>query len=104
MASYEPAVIQEFADQLYARARAIVIELTARWALLLALLCGAVAAVTREVGPGPAALVGLFLGGYIGYTNGKARAFELKLQAQTALCQMHIENNTRVAAAMRQVV
>ena len=49
MASYEPAVIQEFADQLYARARAIVIELTARWALLLALLLVLAAAMAACV-------------------------------------------------------
>jgi hypothetical protein len=31
----------------------------------------------------------------MGYSTGRAKAFWLKIQAQTALCQMRIEKNCR---------
>lgn len=39
--------------------------------------------------------VGLVLFGLLGWALGRERAFVLKLQAQTALCQTQIELNTR---------
>lgn len=41
------------------------------------------------------ALLGALVVGLIGYVLGIQRAFALKLQAQTALCQVKIEENTR---------
>ena len=42
----------------------------------------------------PAALLGI-----IGLGQGLERGFVLRLQAQTALCQMQIERNTRAGAS-----
>ena len=42
-------------------------------------------------------MVGL-VGGALGVVVGSNRAFALRLMAQTALCQMQIERNTRPAA------
>jgi len=40
-------------------------------------------------------LLGAILFGLLGFWLGRERAFQLKLQAQTALCQAKIEENTR---------
>lgn len=39
--------------------------------------------------------IGALAGGFMGYAAGQQRASELKLQAQLALCQAKIEENTR---------
>jgi hypothetical protein len=88
MVSYDPNVIQEFADKLYSRADAIVLG----WMALSALVGFFVGAM---LGGGPLRLLLIFLGGAIGYAVGMQRAFLLKLQAQQALCQVQIEQNTR---------
>lgn len=41
------------------------------------------------------AALGAVVAGLIGYAIGTEKAFQLKLQAQTALCQVKIEENTR---------
>lgn len=40
-------------------------------------------------------IVGLIIGAAIGYFIGDGKAFELRLQAQSLLCQVAIEENTR---------
>ncbi len=44
-------------------------------------------------------IIGAILGGVIlgifGYSMGTQKAFQLKLQAQTAICQVQIEKNTQ---------
>jgi hypothetical protein len=44
-------------------------------------------------------VVGGVVLGVLGYFVGQARAFHLRLLAQTALCQVKIEQNTRNRAA-----
>ncbi len=44
---------------------------------------------------GAITIIGVVLGGAIGYVWETQRTFILKLQAQTALCQVKIEENTR---------
>lgn len=87
---YDPEIIQKLADQLYSQANTIVVIST-----LVFLIIGGAAgyAVDRDFG-GPA-IAGLVVGGIIGYFIGQARAFVLRVQAQTALCQRQIEYNTR---------
>lgn len=91
MVSYDPNVIQEFADKLYARADAIVVGWTAVGALA-GFVLGSL------MGGGGTRIVLIFLAGAIGYAVGMQRAFLLKLQAQQALCQVEIERNTRTEA------
>ncbi len=93
---YDPKIIQTLAEGLYARARSI--ERTSAFvgAVLGVGSGGAVGVAIGESGVAAGmALVGLLLGGYIGYTVGRSRAFVLRVQAQTALCQKQIELNTR---------
>lgn len=39
--------------------------------------------------------IGALMGGFLGYGAGMQRSAELKLQAQLALCQARIEENTK---------
>ncbi len=105
VADYDPEIIQKFADRLYARANSII----ATWTTLGALVGGVggyalaawwVSSQTAYPGGGgtmhlPGLLAGAILGGVVGFMIGQEKAFLLKLQAQTALCQKKIEENTR---------
>lgn len=100
MTSYDPAFIQRFADRLYARAVTTAISST-----VLGLLIGFLLApmLLQNLPPAlstrcPDWLVAVLLG-VIGLMQGLERGFVLRLQAQTALCQMEIERNTRADAA-----
>ncbi len=109
MVAYDPDVIQRFADRLYNRARMIVITLTLVLALVggvagfwMGLLLDANSArpprhlSLDELGTELiACLIGAILFGLIGLLAGRERAFLLRLQAQVALCQAKIEENTR---------
>ena len=99
---YDPTIIATFADYLYAQAHRIVISYTLLFLLVSVVLGGALGGALGGHADGPTfALVGAVLvgaaGSWVGYSLGRERAFALKLQAQTALCQMQIEENTRRA-------
>lgn len=89
---YEPKVIEEFAASLYATADAIVVGYS-----LLGGLVGAVGGyvVLQSAGALFALFVGALLGWLLGFATGRSKAFNLRLQAQQALCQVRIEANTR---------
>ena len=99
MTQYDPKVIQQFADRLYARRAGAVVVST-----LLGYVIGTVirpfihqalpSALTEFL---PEWSYGAFFA-VLGILQGLERASLLKLQAQTALCQMQIEINTRKAA------
>jgi hypothetical protein len=89
MAEYDAKVIYEFATRLYNRAGTII----AVYALAGGLLGLFFGSVMRG---GGMAFLGMIILGGIGYYLGSEKAFQLKLQAQTALCQAKIEENTRV--------
>lgn len=102
MTSYDPAILQSFADQLYRRARGIEIKYAAGGGLLgllAGLLGGGYLSMLAEGasftiwGTG---LVFLAVGGVFGFSRGRMKAFTLRLQAQQALCYKKIEENTRV--------
>jgi Glycine zipper len=86
--SYDPAIVQSFADNLYRRAASIIASATVLGALLGF-------AVGAAVFPSVAALLAAGIGAAVGYSIGRERAFRLKLDAQVALCQVQIEKNTR---------
>lgn len=106
MANYDPSVIQDQAERLYRRASRLLAERTALWALLgfagtfvgLSLLQS-----VGDVSPGTGSAIGGALLGWFGYRSAAEEAFRLRLEAQTALCQVQIEKNTsaRSEAATR---
>ena len=88
---YDAKVIVEFASKLYIKAKSIVLTY-----IVLGALVGAFtgfAATQHGIG----AIVGGFIVGAIGYSLGSDKAFQLKLQAQVALCQVQIEKNSRTS-------
>lgn len=88
MTDYDANIIQEFADRLYKKASAI----TFQYAFIGAILVGGAlgAAVQQPAFAG----IGLFIGALIGAMMGREKAFQYRLQAQTALCQAQIAANT----------
>jgi hypothetical protein len=90
---YDPNVIYEFADRLYRQAGSVMITYSLLGAIIGlgggAALGGAMNAVL------PLMVVGLVIFGALGLMLGRERAFALRLQAQTALCQTQIELNGR---------
>ena len=101
MVKYDPAIIRTFAERLYQQALGVVIQWTIIGAIMgAAVLVGFMVLTNPRSTIGPAELgIGAVLGGILGYFAGQSRAFALRLQAQTALCQVEIEENTRPAAA-----
>lgn len=95
MVYYDENVIIEFAHRLYRRAATV--------ALIHALMGFLISAGVIEIAgntygmtsPGSVVVVVGLIGSLIGYLVGRERAFALRLQAQTALCQAQIERNTR---------
>lgn len=115
---YNSNVIHEFAQRMYDQANWIIATYTIIGALIGSFIGGffrgavgvffgiLLHALFRaspqglpNVRPGEstraAELLGLVILGAIGYHFGKRQALWLKLQAQTALCQAKIEENTR---------
>ncbi|MFZ5891268.1 MAG: hypothetical protein ACOY0T_09480 [Myxococcota bacterium] len=94
---YDSGIIQKFADRLYLEADKIVYFYGIAGA---ALGVGAGFFVGKLTVDKDSTTPMLFLGGAccaVFLVIGRARSFALRLQAQTALCQLQIERNTRRA-------
>jgi len=89
MVEYDVSIIQKFANRLYRQARIVIFVFT-----IVGIGVGFYAGyvISEEIIPG---VVGALLVGLIGLLLGSQRAFQLRLMAQTALCQAMIEQNTR---------
>lgn len=103
--NYEPRVILEHANRLNRRADSL--GLTS--AIIGAVIGGFFGAVPltslgdswpipHSMGFGTL-LAGLLVGALTGYVVGDARAFGYRLQAQSSLCQLHLERNTAALLA-----
>src|SRR5262245_25562432 len=99
--SYDSSIIQKFADRLYVEAQWIIFGCTC-----LGFFVGAGAGLALYVVANSFPLVATIaavattaFAAMLGYRIGSARAFGLKLQAQLALCQAHIEQNTAAHVA-----
>lgn len=88
---YDPKVIMEFAERLYSRANSIIISYT-----IIGIIIGGAGGMVS--GSGVVAAIAAVFVGAIGYYMGTEKAFQYKLQAQTALCQIQIEKNTNRGA------
>lgn len=104
MTDYDPDIIQSFAERLYSQARWLVVRysvICSAVGLLMGLIARSAVSVVAGKRDGfelEAMACGLgVLGGFLGWMAGNERAFSLRLQAQTALCQVKIEENTRHA-------
>jgi len=109
MTSYDSKLLQENADELYTRASALIASYAAvgavvGWAAIFLLdpqirtelrLPASYSLIPLQF---LAAFLAAILGGVWGYGKGLA----LKLQAQAALCQMKIEQNTSHLAGIEQ--
>jgi hypothetical protein len=93
--AYDAHVIRIYARHLYNNARAITITTT-----LFFLLFGGGGGYlfSGDISP---AIIGAIVLGAIGYWLGLGFGFRLKLQAQVALCQVKIEENTRALVERR---
>lgn len=88
MVEYNATIIREYADKLYKQANTAIIVST----VFGVLIGGFIFFILDE----PVyAIFGALIFGGVGYFFGQSRAFQLQLQAQTALCQVKIEENTR---------
>ncbi|MDP2816381.1 MAG: hypothetical protein Q8O19_06855, partial [Rectinemataceae bacterium] len=91
---YDKSEIRTFADMLYAKAESIVLMTTIMYGiggLIFGIPIGGF--FGRNV-TGFTMIIGGSLGAWLGYEIGTYKAFGLKLQAQTSLCQVQIEINT----------
>jgi uncharacterized integral membrane protein len=103
MATYDEKIIQQFADDLYKQAEAIIAGTAVRYAAAALIAGYAVSMVITHVFeqqfpsfPGEVVTLGIAVVGLLlGILKGRARAFSLRLQAQQVLLQMQIERNTR---------
>jgi hypothetical protein len=91
MVKYTPEVIEEFAEQLYKQAGWIAMR-SAAAGILIGLGLGYLGS---RFGPGPLTYSFVPLCGWIGWGAGLRRGFRLRLEAQRALVQVKIEENTR---------
>lgn len=96
MATYDSKVIYRFADELYARADAIVGQAVIVSALLgIVLVTAAHLLVPKQMMLSVLALVGSIVLGWSMYRSAERQAFKLRLEAQRVLCEVRIEENTR---------
>jgi len=100
--TYDPAVIEQFADSLYSQAKTVVTTYSALGALFGFIVGFGLASAQNTGGSGVmvGGVVALF-GLLLGLALGRSKAFALKLQAQAALCQVQIERNTARASGAR---
>jgi hypothetical protein len=100
---YDSSILQQFADDLYARARWIVFKTTAFYGFVaLSVSVFALNLLQNQVKPPMTSdtimivsLVFTVIGLLAGWSTGSAKAFHFRLQAQQILCQKQIEVNTR---------
>jgi len=107
MRQYDPNVLNDYAEQLYSLAFWVVVRYTTL-GILLGVFIGYLPTIVwyvlnRNDRPLTSVLPLVFcavLGALIFGAIGSGKAFRYKLEAQTVLCQMQIENNTRAASLM----
>lgn len=92
MPDYDPKIIHKFADRLYSQAASILIA----YPLFVGILFVGGNYIFLYFSRVQISNWLFFLSGaLIGYLLAYEKAFKLKLEAQTALCQAKIEENTR---------
>ena len=101
MAQYDANVLQEYADLLYRKADWIVIKFGAGGAVVGSILglgledLSPLRTLSGASLGGATMAICAIVGALIGVAVGRKRSLEYRLLAQTSLCQMRIEYNTR---------
>lgn len=104
MPSYDPRVIEQFAENLYRKASAFVVGSVVIGAALGAAFGAIPLTSLGDSWPVPSVfgfatlLIGGIFGAVIGYVIGDTRSFGYRLQAQSALCQLQVERNMAILA------
>jgi len=97
---YDETIIYTGVERLYARANTRIATYTLLGVGVGLSIGYILAGFLGEIAQGrmPYEVLCILLFGGIGFSIGRDRAFVLRLQAQTALCQLKIEENTRAAS------
>lgn len=97
---YDPDVLEEHAQRLYRRSKAVRLGSTVFGAVFGAAAGSVPLTPIGDAWPIPAAygialaLFGLVVGAFIGHVVSEARAFRVRFEAQASLCQLQLERNT----------
>lgn len=97
MVRYDSGVLQEYVDSLYSKAQWI----AAQYALggaMIGLIVGWTIQELAKASLGESSapvIICVLISAVIGFAYGRGKGFEYRLRAQTLLCQMQIECNTR---------
>ena len=102
--TYDSSVMQEFARRLYRKANSVVLT-----SIFFGILAGLIASgfIAFEL-KAPTDMAGwiagvtAFIFALAGYSIGMQKAFKYKLEAQHALCQVAIEENTKALRNLAQ--
>ncbi len=95
MVEYDVELIKEFSRRLYAQSKATTMRHFFIGIFFGVIVFGAISDALLASFDALIIAIGAMIGGVMGYGSGQNRSFELKMQAQQALCQVRIEENTR---------
>jgi hypothetical protein len=107
-AGYDPKIIERFADQLLRKADTVRVGCAVGGGIFGVFVGAVPMTPLKSVWGIPAGfgvatiIVGALLGVLVGYVIGEGRAFRYRVQAQSAIFQLQIEN--RVASAVAEAV
>ena len=94
MVEYNPKIIQTYACGLYKQAQSIVACYFFIGIFTSIILFAKISDILKGEFDFLIVAIGVFVGGVIGLFAGRNRSFEMKLEAQQALCQVKIQENT----------
>jgi hypothetical protein len=95
MVEYDEEIIKQYAQNLYAQSKTITMRHFFIGLFAGVIVFGGVCDALLSSYDGLIISMGAMVGGFMGYGSGQNRTMELRIQAQQALCQVKMEENTR---------
>lgn len=95
MAEYDPKVIQDYAEGLYKQSKSVTTCYFFIGIFAAILIFSKISEILMGEFDFLIIAIGVFLGSVMGLFAGRNRAFEMQLEAQQALCQVEIQENTK---------